>query len=92
MNIEHDGQVGAADELDCDAAIQQLQDYLKRELTPELERKVKAHLERCHHCFGELRYGERFLDLVRTPAGGVRCPDSLRARIADALRGEAAGR
>ena len=90
MTPETNG-AGAPPELDCDAALAQLDDYLRRELTPDLAEQVRTHLERCAPCFRELRFAERFLALLRTPASGTRCPDTLRARIADALRAESGG-
>lgn len=91
MSTETTSGAGAADELDCDAALAQLDDYLRRELTPDLAERVRTHLERCAPCFRQLRFAERFLALLRTPASGTRCPDTLRDRIADALRAEAGG-
>ena len=89
MSPEMTGGAGAVDELDCDAALAQLDDYLRRELTPDLAERVRLHLERCAPCFRELRFAERFLALLRTPASGTRCPETLRDRIAEALRAEA---
>lgn len=91
MSTEMTSGAGAADEFDCDAALAQLDDYLRRELTPDLAERVRTHLERCAPCFRELRFAERFLALLRTPASGTRCPDTLRDRIAEALRAEAGG-
>ncbi len=76
----------AASDFDCEAALAQLDDYLKRELTPELAERVRAHVEACAPCLSQMRYAERFLSLLRAPASDVRCPDPLRLRIADALR------
>ena len=39
------------DELDCDAALELLHDYLKREIPPELAPVVERHLEQCAPCF-----------------------------------------
>jgi len=89
VSTEMTGDAGAVDQLDCDAALAQLDDYLRRELTPDLAERVRTHLERCAPCFRELRFAERFLALLRTPASGTRCPDTLRDRIAEALRAEA---
>lgn len=91
MSTERTSGAGAADDFDCDAALAQLDDYLRRELTPDLAERVRTHLERCAPCFRELRFAERFLALLRTPASGTRCPDTLRDRIAEALRAEAGG-
>ncbi|HJP57040.1 MAG TPA: zf-HC2 domain-containing protein [Gemmatimonadales bacterium] len=78
----------AASDFDCEAALAQLDDYLKRELTPELADRVRAHVEACAPCFRQMRYAERFLSLLRGPGSELRCPDPLRLRIADALRAE----
>jgi anti-sigma factor (TIGR02949 family) len=91
VSTEMTDGAGAADELDCDAALVQLDDYLRRELTPDLAERVRTHLERCAPCFRQLRFAEQFLALLRTPASGARCPDTLRARIAEALRAETGG-
>ena len=47
--------------LDCDQALAHLQDYLKRELTPELVAEVRVHLEHCRDCTGYARFEESFL-------------------------------
>ena len=91
MSTERTSGAGAADDFDCDAALAQLDDYLRRELTPDLAERVRTHLERCAPCFRELRFAERFLSLLRTPASGTRCPDTLRDRIAVARRAVAGG-
>lgn len=80
---------GPSDAIDCEAALAQLGDYLKHEITPDLAAQVRAHVEACAPCFSELQYAERFLTLLRTSAAGTRCPDPLRTRISDALRAEA---
>ena len=86
-----DGLEGVPADIDCAEALHQLQDYLKRELTADTAERIRVHVERCGHCFGRLRFEEQFLQLLQTRGAGVRCPDALRARIADALRTEAAG-
>lgn len=79
------------DAIDCEAALTQLGDYLKSELTPDLAARVRAHVEECAPCFRELRYAERFLALLRTSATTTQCPDQLRTRITEALRAESGG-
>jgi anti-sigma factor (TIGR02949 family) len=77
-----------AESKDCRDAHARLQDYLKRELTPELEAEVRAHLDRCPPCFNQARFEANFvLMLERLPRGCV-CPDTLRARILGILRTE----
>ena len=82
----------SADAIDCEAALTQLGDYLKHELTPDLAARVRAHVEACAPCFHELRFAERLLALLQSSAAGIRCPDPLRTRIAEALRAETGDR
>jgi anti-sigma factor (TIGR02949 family) len=75
--------------IDCREATARLQDYLRRELTPELEVEIKAHIDRCRHCFSQYRFEENFFVMLETSAGRECCPDKLRRRILDLLRAEA---
>ena len=76
---------------DCEQALAHLDDYLKRELTPDLVVKVRDHLERCRACFSYARFEENFLLMLETRARRETCPGELRARILAALRAEAKG-
>ena len=76
---------------DCQLAMAHLPDYLKGELTPELEAEVRQHLERCLDCFRHARFEENFLVMLETRAGRETCPDKVRARILALLRAEARG-
>jgi anti-sigma factor (TIGR02949 family) len=80
-----------ADAIDCEAALAQLDDYLKREVTPDLARKLEQHIERCAPCFRHLQFAQQFHQRLRTPAGTLRCPDALKSRIAETLRAESGG-
>jgi anti-sigma factor (TIGR02949 family) len=75
-----------ANEINCREALDHLQDYLKREMTPELAVEIQAHLERCRPCFTHVRFEENFLLMLTTHAGRATCPDVLRERILAALR------
>jgi len=77
--------------LDCEEALAHLQDYLKRELTPELIGEVRVHLERCRDCSGYAHFEESFLLMLESRAGRETCPKELRARILALLRAEAKG-
>ena len=72
-------------ELDCDRALELLQDYLKREADPAVAPLMEQHLARCADCLGHARFERNFLLLLQARAAGIRCPDALRARIAEAL-------
>ena len=74
--------------IDCREATLQLQDYLKREMTPELAEEMRAHLARCRPCFNLASFEENFLRLLEG-CTKVRCPETLRARIVALLQVEA---
>jgi anti-sigma factor (TIGR02949 family) len=75
--------------VDCAKALAHLDDYLKRELTPELRAEVRRHLDRCRDCFEQARFEENFLTMLETRATRETCPQKLRARILALLRAEA---
>lgn len=75
--------------VDCVKAMAHLDDYLKRELTPELRVEVRRHLERCRDCFKHARFEENFLAMLELRASRETCPEKLRARILALLREEA---
>lgn len=78
-----------SDPIDCREAKARLEDYLRRELTPELETELQAHIERCRHCFQFAQFEENFFSMLETRATRECCPDALRQRILDLLRAEA---
>lgn len=73
-----------SDHMDCQQALDHLQDYLKREITPELALEIRQHLDRCRHCLHHAHFEENFLQLLAT-MGHTTCPELLRARIKAAL-------
>jgi anti-sigma factor (TIGR02949 family) len=75
--------------IDCRQATEQLNDYLKREMTPALAQEIRAHLDRCRPCFNQARFEENFLRLLEESCGRQRCPGTLRARIVALLQVEA---
>jgi anti-sigma factor (TIGR02949 family) len=75
--------------IDCREAEARLQDYLKRELTPELAVEVRVHLDRCRSCFEHARFEESFLRMLEARARNEVCPGPVRDRILQALRREA---
>jgi anti-sigma factor (TIGR02949 family) len=70
----------------CREALALLQDYLKQELTPELEDKITQHLQKCRPCFANLQFERGFLEMLDRKAKGQCCPDRLRQRILARLR------
>jgi anti-sigma factor (TIGR02949 family) len=78
----------AADDLDCDQALAMLQDYLKsEEMSPDLERRLRAHLDQCRPCFASARFEERFIRLIAKSCTQC-CPERVRAKVLAALRDE----
>lgn len=77
--------------VNCDQALDLLQDYLKRELTPEVMSEVQRHLDCCRPCLEQSRFEARFLALVQASAPKQCCPDSVRERIIDLLRSKPRG-
>jgi anti-sigma factor (TIGR02949 family) len=75
--------------LDCQEALAHLQDYLKREVTPELLVEVRTHLARCRDCAGYACFEKSFLELLQSQAHKETCPEAVRARIVAALRAAA---
>jgi anti-sigma factor (TIGR02949 family) len=70
----------------CREALALLQDYLKQELTPELEAKITSHIQKCRPCFANLQFERGFLEMLERKAKGQCCPDRLRNRILAELR------
>lgn len=81
-----------ADGLDCEKALALLQDYLKREASPDLVPLIERHLQQCVPCLAHSRFERNFLAMLGARASEVRCPEALRARIVETLerdRGDA---
>ena len=75
--------------VDCQKAMAHLQDYLKREITPELAEEVRLHLEHCRGCFRHARFEANFLVMLEGRGCRETCPGELRQRIVKMLRMEA---
>ena len=76
---------------DCAEAVALLQDYLRRELTPEHATRVRQHLADCRHCFEHHEFEQRFTALLQNRLGRECCPETLRARLTSWLEGGGAG-
>lgn len=64
----------------CEEVIEQLFDYLDRELDNEVSERMDRHLERCRDCFTRAEFEKRLREKVNE-AVEVEAPDSLRRRI-----------
>ena len=68
--------------VDCEKALAHLQDYLKRDITPDLAVEIRHHLERCRPCFSHAQFEASFLSMVETRGKKETCPREVRARNA----------
>jgi anti-sigma factor (TIGR02949 family) len=74
--------------IDCRAAAERLDDFLKQELTPDVAAEMRAHLEKCRPCFDQAKFEQTFLAMLQQQAQRCGCPERLRARIVSLLRAE----
>lgn len=77
--------------LDCNAALEQLFDFLDGECAEEVESRLKAHVARCRHCFERADFERRFLEAVHAARAGETCPKALRERVIATLRAQGLG-
>ena len=74
----------AEGETDCEHALVHLNEYLDSEMTPEDERRMRAHVAHCAPCLAELSTEELVKQLVRRSCT-ERAPETLRVRIHEQL-------
>lgn len=74
---------------DCQRALEELQDWLHRESTPENAAALEEHLAVCDPCRRHKEFEERFQALLSRAATQEECPPDLRDRLRAALRREA---
>lgn len=76
---------------DCRQALDELQDWLRREVTPESQAAIESHLAACNACRAHTEFERRFQEVLARATGQERCPPELRERLIAALRREAGG-
>lgn len=74
---------------DCRRTLDELQDWLRREVTPETAAAVEAHLALCAPCRVHQDFEERFQKVLARASSAEECPPEFRARLLAALRREA---
>jgi anti-sigma factor (TIGR02949 family) len=74
---------------DCRRTLDELQDWLRREVTPETAAAVEAHLALCGPCRVHEEFERRFQAVLERASDGEKCPPEFRARLLAALRREA---
>ncbi len=74
---------------DCRRTLDELQDWLHREVTPETAAAVEAHLALCAPCRVHQEFEQRFQLVLERASAQERCPPEFRERLVAALRREA---
>jgi anti-sigma factor (TIGR02949 family) len=72
----------------CREAMDRLDDYLDRELTPDVKVNLEAHMKLCDHCTEEYGLRSAAQDILRCKLLGEKCPDALRKAISASLHSE----
>lgn len=65
----------------CSEAMQRLYEFLDRELTPEEQRVVQSHLDRCPPCVDLFRFEANILTFVGSKCRETAAPPELRKRV-----------
>jgi len=73
-------------DINCARAMQQLWDFLDKELTDEQMAAVRRHVESCSSCFPHSAWAERFLGALHSLRGEQLMPPELKARVMEQLR------
>jgi anti-sigma factor (TIGR02949 family) len=71
--------------LDCFEALQRLEDYLDRELSPQVIAEIDAHLAICATCAREFAFESGVLRGLKARLRRAPIPEDLRWRIAAIL-------
>lgn len=69
----------------CEKARAELEEYLHNELCSEDAADIRAHVEHCVDCSGELRVGAVLIDAVRRACAET-APEVLRAQVLTRIR------
>ena len=75
------------DRYTCLETVRRLDDYLDRELSAVERHEVERHLETCDRCLQRFRFEAAVVDELRTKIRRVSVPETLAARLKDALGG-----
>lgn len=74
---------------DCRRTLDELQDWLRREVSPETAAAIEAHLDLCAPCRRHREFEHRFQQLLERATAREECPPEFRERLMAALRREA---
>lgn len=68
-------------ELDCTEVLDQVFEYLNKELSDDSVTRVKGHLDACPHCLQEFGLEDAVRQLVASSCGCEVAPERLRRQI-----------
>ena len=71
--------------MNCRECVEHLYEYLDREMTPDLEREIRAHLAHCPPCGEHHDFEALFLKFLRARCTAQGAPPALRRRILEQL-------
>ena len=75
----------SANDIDCQAAVEELYRYLDGELTDANRASIQVHLDACGHCLDAFEFHHE-LKMVVSQKCRSELPTGLRDRVLDALR------
>jgi mycothiol system anti-sigma-R factor len=67
--------------MNCREALDHVYEYLDKELTPEVERAVREHLEACQPCGQHFDFEDSFLRFLQARCRSRSAPPDLKRRI-----------
>jgi anti-sigma factor (TIGR02949 family) len=73
---------------DCRRVLEELQDWLRREVTPDSAAAIEEHLAACAPCRRHAEFEQRFQDLLGRASAQEQCPPEVRERLVTALKRE----
>lgn len=76
---------------ECHKAMEQLDELLDRDITPDDRVVLEKHLRLCDHCTEEYDLRSKAQEILRAKLCGDRCPDKLRASISALIHEECEG-
>jgi mycothiol system anti-sigma-R factor len=82
----------AADDLDCDEALERVYEFLDGELTEGVEQAIRRHLAACARCEPRFEHERVFIEFIAQRARLEQAPPALRRRILRELVEEASRR
>ena len=74
--------------MNCRECVEHLYEYLDRELTPDLEREIKQHLDECTPCEEHFDFEAAYLKFLRARCRAQGAPADLKRRVLRELFGE----